>query len=204
MTLTTDPPQPQPSKLSTEGSASSVRRHNLAVLLEQTGMLLVLAILFIACSVSVPNFLSAINISNLLLATATVGIVSCTMLFCLASGNFDLSVGSVLAFAGVATALVMNATGSVVLGVSQGWRRADQWGCERVHRRHLQDQCTDHHLVHHADGEGACFHYCRVGRTVKVLIQKESFYALGNGVLRFPEAWRLRFLFRSSCASGVS
>ncbi len=35
------------------------------------------------------------------LAISTVGIAACTMLFCLASGHFDLSVGSVIACAGV-------------------------------------------------------------------------------------------------------
>jgi L-arabinose transport system permease protein len=40
------------------------------------------------------------------------------MLFCLASGNFDLSVGSVVAAAGVIAAVVMNDTGSVTLGIA--------------------------------------------------------------------------------------
>jgi L-arabinose transport system permease protein len=42
--------------------------------------------------------------------------VACTMMFCLAAGDFDLSVGSVVAFAGVLGATVMNATGSVAAG----------------------------------------------------------------------------------------
>jgi L-arabinose transport system permease protein len=46
--------------------------------------------------------------------------VACTMAFCLASGNFDLSVGSVVAAAGVLTAVVIAATGSVTLGVLAG------------------------------------------------------------------------------------
>ena len=87
---------------------------------ERAGMLLVLVILFVACSVFVQNFLSVANMQGLLRSVATVGMVSSTMLFCLASGNFDLSVGSVLACAGVVAAVVMNKSGSVALGVAAG------------------------------------------------------------------------------------
>ena len=87
---------------------------------EHAGMLLVLAALLVGCSFFVKNFFSAVNMRGLLLAVSTVGIVSCTMLFCLASGNFDLSVGSVLACAGVIATVVMNKTGSVALGIAAG------------------------------------------------------------------------------------
>lgn len=83
-------------------------------------MLLVLAILFAGCAIFVKNFFAPVNMQGLLLAVSTVGIVSCTMLFCLASGNFDLSVGSVLACAGVVASVVMNKSGSVALGIFAG------------------------------------------------------------------------------------
>lgn len=51
---------------------------------------------------------------------AGIGIGAGTMLFCLASGDFDLSVGSVVAFSGVVAAVVANASGSVVLGMLAG------------------------------------------------------------------------------------
>src|SRR5215469_1007151 len=95
-------------------------KQKLPALWERAGMLLVLAILFAACSVFVKDFCTAINLRGLLLSVSTTGMVSCTMLFCLASGNFDLSVGSVLACAGVLSAVVMNKTGSVALGVAAG------------------------------------------------------------------------------------
>ena len=84
---------------------------------EQAGMLAVLALLAIACSMCIPNFASGANVEAVLLSVATVGLVSCTMLFCLASGNFDLSVGSTVACAGVLAAVVMRDTGSIALGV---------------------------------------------------------------------------------------
>jgi len=81
-------------------------------------MLLVLAALFIGCSLGVDNFLTATNLRGLALAVTTIGMISCTMMFCLAAGDFDLSVGSVVAFAGVLGAMVMNATGSVTVGIA--------------------------------------------------------------------------------------
>lgn len=87
-----------------------------ARLWESAGMLLVLAVLFLICSVFVENFLTVTNLRGLALAVATIGMIACTMMFCLAAGDFDLSVGSVVAFAGVLGATVMNATGSVAAG----------------------------------------------------------------------------------------
>jgi len=82
------------------------------------GMAIIFSILFIAVSIFVPSFLSRANMTGLALSVATVGMISCTMLFCLASGDFDLSVGSVVAMAGVLAAVVVNATGSVLLGIT--------------------------------------------------------------------------------------
>jgi len=87
---------------------------------QQAGMLLVLALLYGACALWVPHFTSWPNTEGLLLSVATVGMVSCTMLFCLASGNFDLSVGSVVACSGVVAAVVMQRTDSVIVGVLAG------------------------------------------------------------------------------------
>jgi L-arabinose transport system permease protein len=39
------------------------------------------------------------------------------MMFCLASRDFDLSIGSTVAFAGVLCAMIINATGSIALGI---------------------------------------------------------------------------------------
>ncbi|STU68271.1 L-arabinose transporter permease protein [Klebsiella pneumoniae subsp. ozaenae] len=48
------------------------------------------------------------------------GMVACGMLFCLASGDFDLSVASVIACAGVTTAVVINLSESLWLGIAAG------------------------------------------------------------------------------------
>ncbi len=83
-------------------------------------MLLVFVVLFIACSLFVEDFLSLANMKGLALSVSMIGMVACTMLFCLASGDFDLSVGSVVALSGVLAAVVANASGSVVLGMLSG------------------------------------------------------------------------------------
>lgn len=98
-------------------ASSSVRRP-LADFFDQAGMLIVLALLFAGCSGFVENFFSWSNLKGLALAVSMTGMVSCTMLFCLAAGDFDLSIGSVVACAGVLAAVVMNRSESIALGVA--------------------------------------------------------------------------------------
>lgn len=87
---------------------------------DKAGMLIICAVLFIACSIFVENFASRVNMKGLALAVTTIGLLSCTMLFCLASGLFDLSIGSVVACSGVLAAVVINKTGSIALGIGSG------------------------------------------------------------------------------------
>ncbi len=54
------------------------------------------------------------------LAMSMSGMVACGMLFCLASGDFDFSVASVIACAGVVAAVVINMTESLWIGVFAG------------------------------------------------------------------------------------
>src|SRR3978361_1419292 len=86
-------------------------------LLDRAGMQLILGALIIVCWLSVRNFGAPENIMNLLLQVSTVGIVATTMLFCLASGNFDLSVGTLIPAGGVLCALVLRHGGNLTLAV---------------------------------------------------------------------------------------
>lgn len=103
-----------------EINAPAKRGYRIGEFWEKAGMLAVLAILFIGCSMFVDNFFSWVNMRGLALAVSMTGMVCCTMLFCLAAGDFDLSVGSVVACAGVMAAVVMNNTGSISLGILAG------------------------------------------------------------------------------------
>lgn len=87
---------------------------------ENASILVVFVILFVTFSLFVPYFFTWVNMIGLALSVATVGMIACTMLFCLASGDFDLSIESIVAFTGVFTAVVLNATGNVTIGILSG------------------------------------------------------------------------------------
>ena len=88
------------SSVSTSGSGAPKSSFSFGRIWDQYGMLVVFAVLFIACAIFVPNFATFINMKGLGLAISMSGMVACGMLFCLASGDFDLSVASVIACAG--------------------------------------------------------------------------------------------------------
>ena len=89
---------------------------------DKAGMLLVLALLFIGCSLFVDNFFSWANMKGLALAVSMTGMVACTMLFCLAAGDFDLSIGSVVACAGVIAIALISGQ---LRGIPLFWRLID-------------------------------------------------------------------------------
>ncbi|ATV42699.1 MULTISPECIES: L-arabinose ABC transporter permease AraH [Pectobacterium] len=109
--------------MSTVTSTTSEKKKNgmgLSRIWDNYGMLVVFAVLFLGCAIFVPNFATFINMKGLGLAISMSGMVACGMLFCLASGDFDLSVASIIACAGVATAVVINISESLWIGVSAG------------------------------------------------------------------------------------
>lgn len=85
-----------------------------------SGMLVIFVILVILLSIFVPFFCTWRNLIGLGLSVSMVGMVACTMLFCLASGDFDLSVENIVAFSGVVAAVVINQTGNVAVGIIIG------------------------------------------------------------------------------------
>jgi L-arabinose transport system permease protein len=87
------------------------------VMLGDQGLVVIFVLAFALVSLFVPNFLTERNILGLLQSVVTVGIVACTMMFCLAARDFDLSVGSTVAFAGMVAVMASNVTGSIVLGL---------------------------------------------------------------------------------------
>ncbi|AFR03491.1 L-arabinose ABC transporter permease AraH [Pectobacterium brasiliense] len=109
--------------MSTVTSTTSEKKKSgmgLSRIWDNYGMLVVFAVLFLGCAIFVPNFATFINMKGLGLAISMSGMVACGMLFCLASGDFDLSVASIIACAGVATAVVINISESLWIGVSAG------------------------------------------------------------------------------------
>lgn len=90
------------------------------VIWDKYGMLLVFAVLFLVCSMSIDNFFTWINMKVLGMSVSVVGMVACGMVFCLACADLDLSVGAVVACAGVVTAWTLKQTDSIALGIAGG------------------------------------------------------------------------------------
>ncbi|MBV6324866.1 L-arabinose ABC transporter permease AraH [Duganella violaceipulchra] len=88
--------------------------------LVEYSMPLAYVVLFAVLAVTVENFYSLTNVVGLMLSVAQIGMVACTMMLCLASRDFDLSVGSTIAFSGVLGAIVLEQSGSVLLAVGAG------------------------------------------------------------------------------------
>src|ERR1700754_1444046 len=103
--------------VATRGTREDRRRALFWQIVDDYSLIGIFVVLFAVLSVTVQYFFSWDNMVGLLLSVSQIGMVSCTMMFCLASRDFDLSVGSTVAFAGVFCAIVANATGSVAIGV---------------------------------------------------------------------------------------
>lgn len=87
------------------------------IFLGDWGLVVLFVVAILVVSLLVPNFMTQRNMLGLLQSVVTIGIVACTMMFCLASRDFDLSVGSTVAFTGMVAVMASNATGSIVLGL---------------------------------------------------------------------------------------
>lgn len=81
-------------------------------------LILIFAVMFLTTSLSVDHFFSIDNMLGLALSISQIGMVACTMMFCLASRDFDLSIGSTVAFAGVLCAMVLNATDNTFVAIA--------------------------------------------------------------------------------------
>jgi inositol transport system permease protein len=71
---------------------------------QKYGIVIVLILMIIVLSIRAPGFLSTTNIFNILTQSCIFGIMALGMTFVIISKGIDLSVGSVLAFAGVVAA----------------------------------------------------------------------------------------------------
>jgi L-arabinose transport system permease protein len=103
--------------LTDSGELRDWRRATLGFLSDYS-LILIFVLLFVVLSFVVDHFFSVENMLGLALSVSQIGMVACTMMFCLASRDFDLSVGSTVAFSGVLCAMVLNATGNVWLAGS--------------------------------------------------------------------------------------
>ncbi|MFV0574169.1 MAG: L-arabinose ABC transporter permease AraH [Vibrio sp.] len=145
---------------------------------DRFGMLTVFAGLFLICCMFVPNFASMINMRGLGLAISMSGMIACAMIFCLACGDLDLSVASIVACAGVVTAVVINSTSSVFMGVAAGLLSGVAFGLFNgfiIAKLQVNALITTLATMQIARGLG---YIISDGKAVG--ISEEGFFALGN------------------------
>ncbi len=107
---------PQPSPGAAHG-ATAPRRGGAAAFLQTYGILIALAVVCVALTFLNEFFLTPRNIVNVLRQTSINGILAIGLTFVILARGIDLSVGSVVALAGVvAASLATTSTGSAALG----------------------------------------------------------------------------------------
>ncbi len=79
-----------------------------------------LLVLVIVLAIASPAFLTPTNLENLLVQSSIVAIPSLAMMMCLVMGEFDLSVGSVVAFAGAITCTLILSGVPTLLAMGAG------------------------------------------------------------------------------------
>ncbi len=164
---------------SARGKTFSIKRV-FSRLWENSGMIVVYVVLFILLSLFVPYFFTWRNMIALALSISMLGMVTCTMLFCLASGHFDLSVSSIVAFSGVVAGVVINGTGSVALGIFTGIVAGGVFGLLNgviIAKAHINALITTLAMMHIARG----FAYIVSGGQA-MSIGNIGFFGLGNGI----------------------
>lgn len=90
---------------SAEGAASAAAARGRVSLPETAALFVVLVVLFIYFSLTTDFFLGTDNVVNILQNVAVTGIIACPATLLLISGQFDLSVGSMAGFVGMAMAV---------------------------------------------------------------------------------------------------
>jgi ribose/xylose/arabinose/galactoside ABC-type transport system permease subunit len=91
--------------------------------LNEYAVVFVLLGLAVYLSITTENFLTYLNLSNVLQQVSTIGIIAVGMTVLLVTGNFDLSIGGIAALAGVAGVTAINTFGLVpglVIGLGIG------------------------------------------------------------------------------------
>lgn len=96
---------------------SSSTKTRLSWLWSEYSVIIAFVIIFIASAILSPRFLDMNNQLNILMQVSIIGIIAMGMTVVMLSGGIDLSVGSVLALAGVISVLALNASGSILVGV---------------------------------------------------------------------------------------
>lgn len=115
------PPPEAEKNADTEGASKRDTSSLWLAGLTRYGTLLALVVIFILLALTSPRFLTADNLSTVLVHISTLMIVASGLTVVVASGEFDLSVGAVAGLAGVlTTGLLVQVTSNVALALIAG------------------------------------------------------------------------------------
>lgn len=96
----------------------------LNTIIKKYNLVILLAIFIVISAILSPNFLTMGNFLNLLLQASIPGIVAIGMTLVILLGGIDLSVGSVLAFSGMMTSIIVERMGgdtpAIIVGCAAG------------------------------------------------------------------------------------
>lgn len=98
-----------PLETTTEKTGAGPKRHGRRDWLERILPFASVVVLFIALSILSPYFLTIENLSSVARQTAVITIIALGMTLVMISGGIDLSVGSVMAFAGICGTMMLQA-----------------------------------------------------------------------------------------------
>jgi len=87
-----------------------------------------LMVLFVGLSIASPYFLTATNLSSVARQTAVINIMALGMTLVIVAGGIDLSVGAILAFAGLLGTRALEAGAPIPLGILIGLAAGSFWG----------------------------------------------------------------------------
>ncbi|MRG84805.1 ABC transporter permease [Salinibacillus xinjiangensis] len=100
-----------------DNQTTTNRGLNFSWLWSEYSVVIAFIIIFIVAAFMNDRFLYLQNQLNILMQVSTIGIIALGMTVVMLSGGIDLSVGSVLAMAGVFSVLALNASESIFVGV---------------------------------------------------------------------------------------
>lgn len=99
MTTAYTRPVPATPKTPEQNRAKNLDRLRDPMIIQQLGLLAILALAIIVFTATAPNFLAVVNIENILRQAAFAGIIAMGMTLVIVAGEIDISVGSAVAFA---------------------------------------------------------------------------------------------------------
>jgi ribose/xylose/arabinose/galactoside ABC-type transport system permease subunit len=94
------------AQVNTQAKPDAARPFNLADLASRFAPLIFLVVLMVIFTILEPRFLSPLNLLNVMRQISITGLIAIGMTFVILTGGIDLSVGSLLALAGIVAAVV--------------------------------------------------------------------------------------------------